>query len=452
MRTLFAWKLTALGIVSVWLGMAFVAIRPLPDWHEGVLVVAIPSTGLNGDAAFELELVTLFSQQLKVNLKTVVLEDAQVESALLERRVHFSATGMRKRTSSTLKFSPVFQTLSEQIICQGSTPRRFHAWPEALNVVVVAESAQAQALAELTKRFPRVQWSVTDEQSSSALLQQVAEGHLSCTVANEEQIALVRNFYPQLGDSVDLSSPSSLAWGFAAEGDAELLQQATLFIKRIQQDGTLTHLLDRHYGHSERLESIDVSTFMQNAQNVLPQYVNFFEEAARQTGFDWTLLAALAYQESHWDPLATSFTNVRGMMMLTEGTASRMKVVDRLNAKESIFAGAYYLKILKDSLPLRINERERTWMALAAYNQGMGHLEDARVLAAQSGLNPDIWADVRKVMPLLSRPAYYETSKHGQARGGEAVILVETVRLYQEMLQRKPDVQRAWILNYLIYN
>jgi membrane-bound lytic murein transglycosylase F len=154
------------------------------------------------------------------------------------------------------------------------------------------------------------------------------------------------------------------------------------------------------------------------------------------TGIEWHLLAALAYQESHWDPLATSFTNVRGMMMLTEGTARRMDLSNRLDAHASIIAGAKYLQMLEESLPKRIHEKERIWLAMAAYNQGRGHLEDARILAVKSGLNPDVWSDVKKVMPLLSRPAYFEQTKYGQARGGEAVILVETVRLYHDMLNR----------------
>jgi membrane-bound lytic murein transglycosylase F len=148
------------------------------------------------------------------------------------------------------------------------------------------------------------------------------------------------------------------------------------------------------------------------------------------------LLAALAYRESHWEPLATSYTHVRGMMMLTEDTADQMNIENRLDPHASIIAGARYLQLLKEQLPQHISEDDRMWMALAAYNQGMGHLEDARILALQSGLNPDAWADVKRVMPLLSRPAYYEKTKRGQARGGEAVILVETVRLYQDMLKR----------------
>jgi len=93
------------------------------------------------------------------------------------------------------------------------------------------------------------------------------------------------------------------------------------------------------------------------------------------------------------------------------------------------------LQLMKEQLPLRIPDEERTWLAMAAYNQGMGHLEDARVLAARNGLNPDSWADVKKVMPLLTQPEYFEQTKHGYARGGEAVVLTETVHLYYDMLK-----------------
>jgi membrane-bound lytic murein transglycosylase F len=124
------------------------------------------------------------------------------------------------------------------------------------------------------------------------------------------------------------------------------------------------------------------------------------------------------------------------MMMLTEDTADRMNVSNRLDARESIMAGARYLQLLKEQLPLRIDEPDRTWLALAAYNQGMGHLEDARMLAQRHGLNADSWLDVQKVMPQLSQRNIAATTKHGFARGGEAVVFVETVRLYHDILKR----------------
>jgi membrane-bound lytic murein transglycosylase F len=124
------------------------------------------------------------------------------------------------------------------------------------------------------------------------------------------------------------------------------------------------------------------------------------------------------------------------MMMLTEETADRMQLSNRLDARENIIAGAKYLSVIKESIPDRIQEPDRTWLALAAYNQGLGHLEDARVLTSRAKQNPDSWADVKKWMAQLNQPEVYDTVKHGYARGGEAVILVENIRNYHDMLKR----------------
>ena len=148
------------------------------------------------------------------------------------------------------------------------------------------------------------------------------------------------------------------------------------------------------------------------------------------------LIAAIAYQESHWNPQATSETNVRGMMMLTEDTAKRLRVRDRLDARQSIGAGARYLADLKRSLPARIAEPDRTWIALAAFNIGTGHLEDARVLAVRRKLNPDSWSDIKKTLPLLAQTELADDTKYGVARGGQAVVFVETVRAYYDVLLR----------------
>jgi membrane-bound lytic murein transglycosylase F len=211
---------------------------------------------------------------------------------------------------------------------------------------------------------------------------------------------------------------------------------------RINSTGALRVLLDRYYGHIERLTQGDVVAFLQRRTTVLPQYRASFEEAQELTGFDWRLLAALGFQESHWNPLATSPTGVRGLMMLTSETADRMNVTNRLDAHQNIIAGARYLRMLKDTLPGRIPEPDRTWMALAAYNVGYGHLEDARILAQRRGLDADSWVDVRKTLPLLARSDYYTTVKRGFARGGEAVILTENVRNYYDILQRYEEPYR----------
>jgi membrane-bound lytic murein transglycosylase F len=435
MRKVPSWKIVTFIVTGVCLGLTYIATRPAPDWHKGELFVALPPSDLDVDSQFELELATQFAQRLHLTVKPVPMDYEQIEQALATHKVHMAAAGLRSNATSTLRFSASYQTLSEQVICKDNPPSRLRDLSKR-SLTVMAESAQENALRTLAEQQPNLHWEVRHKLSDSGLLQEVAEDKLDCTVANEEQIATARNFYPQLGNEFDLHTQSHLAWAFASDVDKTLINAANEFFSSIKKDGTLALLIDHHYGHNERLESVDAVAFVSKTRTDLPHFKQWFEEAAALTGIEWQLIAALAYQESHWDPLATSYTNVRGMMMLTEDTADRMNLRDRLDARASIIAGAKYLQILKESLPARIDDKERTWLAMAAYNQGMGHLEDARVLAVKSNLNPDVWSDVRKVMPLLSRPDYFEQVKHGQARGGEAVILVETVRLYYDMLNR----------------
>jgi membrane-bound lytic murein transglycosylase F len=123
-------------------------------------------------------------------------------------------------------------------------------------------------------------------------------------------------------------------------------------------------------------------------------------------------------------------------MMLTEETAERLQIKDRLDARESILGGARYFALLKEALPARLPEPDRSYLALAAYNIGIGHLEDARILAQRANLNPDKWQDVRQVIPKLAEPDSFQSLKHGYARGGEAMQLVDNIRNYYDVLAR----------------
>jgi membrane-bound lytic murein transglycosylase F len=406
---------------------------PVKPWREELTVILAQDE--NGvDAEFEQHLVTLFAKQLRVSTKILRLTPDKITPALMTRKAHIAATGLRGNESGGLRFGSSYQTVNEQVVCAGKPPRRIKELA-GKTIAVVDGSAQEAALREAQQQLPALHWESRRETTVVNLLSEVAAGKLECTVANEEQLALTRNFHPGLEASFDIATPSRLAWAFAPEGDEALFAEAQKFFALIKQDGTLRRLLDRYYGHNERLEPIDSVTFITKTRTELPHFRQLFEEGGMLTGIDWQLLAAIGYHESHWNPLATSFTNVRGIMMLTEETADRMNVTDRLDPRQSILAGARYLQLLKEKLPPRIADEERTWLALAAYNQGQGHLEDARVLAARAGLNPDSWTDVKKMMPLLAQPEYFEQTKHGYARGGEAVVLVETVQLYYDMLK-----------------
>jgi membrane-bound lytic murein transglycosylase F len=165
---------------------------------------------------------------------------------------------------------------------------------------------------------------------------------------------------------------------------------------------------------------------------------------ARETREDWRLLAAIGYQESKWDPTAVSPTGVKGLMMLTAETAQRLGVKDREDPRQSIFGGARYLQKMRETIPERVPEPDRTWLALAAYNLGYGHLEDGRILTQMHGKDPDSWQDVREHLPLLGQERWYMQVKRGYARGWEAVKFVDNVRGYLDILEWvSPDPQAS---------
>jgi membrane-bound lytic murein transglycosylase F len=434
------WNLTrCLQVALIGLSLLLVACsQQLPDWRNGKLLVVVPEISQGAEAEFERELALLFGQYLHAATVFVPRAPEGVDQALKNHQAHFAAASLRSETRiAALRFGASYQKVREMIICNSDNkqPRTLGDLAEK-KLAVVAGSAQEAALREVQASLPSLQWQARGKLAVRELLQEVSEGKSECAAANELQFFNARSYYPNLNAALDIGSPSNFAWAFPVDADPVLFREAQAFFAGIQQDGTLRRLLDRYYGHSERLVPESSSLFISRVNTVLPRYQPLFEEAARVVNEDWHLLAALAYQESQWDPLATSFTNVRGMMMLTEDTADRMEVKNRLDARESILAGAKYLALLKEQMPERIPEPDRTWMALAAYNQGYGHLEDARVLTQRAGQNPDSWTDVKKWMPQLSQPGYYETLKHGYARGGEAVILVESIRSYQDMLKR----------------
>jgi membrane-bound lytic murein transglycosylase F len=435
-------KLLFIGIFVSLIGYVYNNLKhDLAPWRTGGLVVAIAQDATLSDEEFSKQLVQQFADSLHVPLKIILVPADQLESTLQKGRAHFSASGFRlDEMNHALSFGPGYMSVREQVTFNQDQPQ-----PRQLrdlvgsSIAVIAGSNQEKTLIELKKQIPELSWESRTDQTVEDLLKEVAQGNLDYTLANHEQIAEMLNYYFNLAVAFDIGKPSKLAWAFPNNTDSDLIAETSRFFANIEKSGELHILLDRYYGHNDRLAPLDAADFINQTGTTLHKFKSLFKEAGKLIDEDWRLIAAIAYQESHWDPQATSDSNVRGMMMLTEATADRMNVSNRLDARESIMAGAKYLALIKKQLPPRIEEPERTWLALAAYNQGHGHLEDARILTQRQGGNTDTWLDVKKWMPSLNNPVYFETLKHGYARGGEAVIFVENIRAYYDMLSRLTD-------------
>jgi membrane-bound lytic murein transglycosylase F len=122
-------------------------------------------------------------------------------------------------------------------------------------------------------------------------------------------------------------------------------------------------------------------------------------------------------------------------MMLTRATAKQVGISKRTDPEQSILGGARYIRLMKKKIPKRIKEPDRLWLALAGYNVGFGHLEDARIITQHQGGDPDKWADVKQRLPLLSQKKWYKTTRHGYARGREPVQYVDNIRGFYDLLK-----------------
>ncbi len=411
------------------------------DSKELVVLVQNGPTSLYIDAegnyaGLEYDLVTKFAQSNGLKIRFVV--DNSYASLLqrLQRNEAHIAVGLHNDGAHPgIAFGPSYQSVSPVLVYNDSMTEAA-AWQKLYNgeATIKTLPQYVPTLTALKAQHPSLAWQVVQDQDSETLIQGVSTGDTDFALVDSHAADVAQNYFPQVGMTDTLGKPQQLAWASNAS-DKELQDMVQKFFGQVIADGTLRQLMDRYYGHVNRVDQMDAQAFLDKREDVLPTFRKWFHEAQQKTGLDWRLVAALSYQESHWDPAAASPTGVRGIMMLTTDTAQRLGV-DRLNPYQSILAGARYIATLRDGLDQAVPEPDRTFMALAAYNVGLGHLLDARELARKMNKNPDSWADVKTTLPLLRLPKYFGQTKFGFARGGEPVVFVESLRTYYDVLAR----------------
>jgi membrane-bound lytic murein transglycosylase F len=462
-RSLLLALVTALSaaLIAMWLSLRHTGVGPV--WltgklkaprESGELVIltlrgptttqSLPAAGKHPDEAqtgFEHDLATLFARELGAVPRFVVASShSRLIQQLREGRAHLAAAGLSPTIDLKREFAfgPHYRLVQYQLAWRIAEPKpKTLKDAEGRRTAVIADTPAHDLLRELTGEYPRLMLDVLPHDTDpDHLLRRVETRQSDFALVDSVALAVTKRLHPDVGAAINVGRESKVAWAFGPTADYDLMRSAVQFFDKIRNNGTLARLIDRYYGHVSRIQPIDSETFLERMRSVLPKLKPHFQEAERLTGLDWRMLAAIGYQESHWDANATSPTGVRGLMMLTEETADRMGVRNRLDARESILGGARYLALLRDTIPARIVEPDRTWFALAAYNQGYGHLEDARILAQRLKLNADSWLDVRKVYPKLREPEFHENLKYGFARGDEAVQFVENIRNYTDIILR----------------
>lgn len=388
-----------------------------------------------GPIGFEYDLARQWAKQLKVKLKVVVVDNRnEAIKAVRDGRAEFAAgLGITSRREQKVRFTQPYFEITRQVIYRSGQhkPKNLAAVSGHLTMPAYIDSNE-----RLRRTHPNLKFTVDKDANGEELLFRVANKKLDYTIADSNLVKVNQRYYPSLRVAFNLSETSHLAWAFPLQGGSSLYAKADAFLAGFKDSNTMKRIVDRYFGHIERVGFVGGKTFARQVEERLPKYRKDFQSVAKKLGIDWRLLAAVGYQESHWNNDAVSPTGVRGLMMLTKNTAREMGV-NRLNPRQSISGGGRYLEALKARMPNmrgQLKDPDKTWMALAAYNIGMGHLMDARRLVQKSSGNPDRWIDVRAVLPKLTQERYFSKTKYGYARGHEAVGYVGNIRAYYDIL------------------
>ena len=404
-----------------------------------VATINSPTTyyeGPAGPTGFEYDLTSGLAESLGVKLELVVAgSPADALEMVASGRAHLAAAGVSMTPLRVQRFrfaKPVLKVVPQLVYRIGDgKPDRPSEVGEGLRVA--AGSAGAEHLQQLKLKAPSLNWTETTEAETEELLQQVANGDIRYTVAPSDIVAINRRYYPQLAVAFNLTEAQDVAWAFRNSADNSLFNQVQHYLSGMSE-ADLAQLRDRYFGHVQKVDYVGAVTLATHVDTRLPRYRALFEKAGEQYGLDWRLLAAIGYQESHWDPDAVSPTGVRGIMQLTMQTARFLNVANREDPAQSIAGGSRYIRRLIDLVPADVPEPDRTWMALAAYNMGWGHLLDLQMLTRMRGGNPQRWVDLRANLPLLTQSRWHTQTKYGYARGHEALTYVGNVRTYYDML------------------
>ncbi|MBW4934930.1 membrane-bound lytic murein transglycosylase MltF [Marinobacter sp. F4206] len=369
---------------------------------------------------------------------TMLDSTSEVLNTLEAGTTHLAAAGLTHLPSRDERFArgPAHTEITEQLVCHRDA-RPLPRQPENLpgtEIVVTAGSSYVETLSKLKSQYAGIEFTEDTKRTTEIILSAVADQDIGCTVADSNIVQVMRRHFPHLEVAMNLTTGRNLGWYLPTGSDA-LASNAREWMNSVEGDEAIGRMENRYYAYIGDFDFVDLRALNRRIEDRLPEFIDEFREAEAKTGMPAELLAALSYQESHWDPEAVSPTGVRGIMMLTRRTAESLGVDNRLDPYAAIDGGARYLADRHRRLPETIPEPDRTFLALASYNIGRGHLLDARQLARSLNKNPDSWQDMAEVLPLKADKRYYPSTRYGYARGYEPVHYVQRIRNYRDVIR-----------------
>ena len=412
---------------------------------------------------YEYELLSLLAEELEVNLKLDITEDIDEAIEKLNRGegdiVAHNLTVTKKR-SEIISFTDHL-SLERQVLVQRKPDNwrrmKLHQIDKQLvrdPLELIGKEVRVRKSSSFVTRLQHLSEEIggdvviLEEPGNvevETLIQQVADGEIDYTVADENVAKVNSTYYSNIDISTPISFSQRIAWGVRSNAP-DLLQVVNLWLARMKKKAAYNVIYDKYFKSPKASLKRKNSMFSSIVGNQLSPYDSIVMEGADELNWDWELLAALIYQESKFDPHAKSWVGATGLMQLLPGTAAMYGANDIYNPRQSIMAGVGYLKWLDELWQSKVpDEQERLKFVLASYNVGQGHVLDARKLSSKYGKDPRIWDDnVEFYLEQKSKPKYYNDPvvTAGYCRGLEPVKYVREVlqryEQYRQLMSREP--------------
>lgn len=381
------------------------------------------------------DLLQNFADHYKLKVKFVVLKD---ENAILRAlsKGEGDIAAARLRTPENREgylAGPAYEETALSLYCQKKSQIENVKDLNGKKIGLLKKDNYEGFAQRLTQISPLAQIVLIDTTKTQDLLSNLSAKKFDCAVAENVSGDFYVRFHSSLEKITTLTDSYSLSW-LLTPNSQDLLRLMQAWYQRASREDEVMRIMDRYKASITELDKNDISRFFHNIDELLPTYRQTFKQAAAEHNLPWQLVASVAYQESHWNPEARSFTGVRGLMQLTTDTADHVGIEDRTDPQQSIWGGSKYLRYLLNKMPQNLNTKDRMALALAAYNVGYAHLRDAQKLAEKMGRNPYSWHHMKEILPLLAEPEYAEKLEYGFARGYETVEFVERVKSFYSLM------------------
>lgn len=388
---------------------------------------------------FEYDLALEFAKYLNVELDVVTPGWNNLFVYLTQDKGDFIAAGISITTQrlEDAAFSIPYMTIQQRVIhhnlifgpknIEDLRFRTFHVRRDT-SYHYRLEQIQASGIA--------LNYILHDNIPTEELIAMVNRREIRFTIADSNIALLNQRYYPDIRIGIPIQERESLAWA-VRKNDTDMIVEINRFFLHANATGILRKITNKYYENTQNFDVYEIKKFHERIKTRLPKYKRVIMEESKKYGFDWRLVTAVVYQESHFNPNAKSFTNVRGLMQVTHATAREMGITNRRNPSQSIRAGIGYLNKMYQKFSHIEDEYQRMLFSLASYNIGYGHVQDALKIAEEKGLDPTTWQALKTCLPLLSKTQYVKTAKHGYARGWEPVQYVERILTYFDILKQK---------------